>query len=680
MTASAPTRSDASAEPRPHPRPRAWWAAAPLVVLALVVAVQAPGWSHASLRASSPTDGEAVDAAPDLVSFTFNEPVDTTDGALRVFDGSGARVDDGVQAQPSPEVAEVGLGDLTDGGYVATFHVTSADGHVIRGATTFRVGSGAALDDDTVATLFAEGGDGPIAVVATVVRGIDLGAALVAVGALLAALASAVTPRQRRIALQTAEIAAWTGVVATVLTVPLQAMATTGQGVAALGSSAVLSDAMSSSVGVAALTRLGGLMLVVGSVVLLERPSRSRPVPTAVGVVGGIVLTLGSLALDGHTRTVAPTWLMVSADLVHVTAAAVWAGGLVVVARALGRRRPPGSRTVVVQESAPTTTAAAGSTTTDGASAAGASMPATTDPPTVAVDPTRGAATTVTVTSTPTADHRPDAGPTGPDLPDGPDASDRPEAPGGADGVDDPDGPDGPDDDAVAGARLVAAFSAMAGWSMLVLAVAGTAMAWALVRQPRALVTTDQGWTLVAKVGVVGVILVVAAYNRWRLVPAVTAAGPDQAVARDRLRGTVRLEVLLLVVVLGLTAVLVNLRPASEEVGIGGPFDTVVAVTDDIDLNLVVDPNRAGPNEVHVYLLDRTGRPLDADADVSLELTQVDQDIGPIERTPLPAGPGHWVLTGSELVVPGTWEVTTIVGLERFSEERTTVELVVNPS
>nr|WP_274388228.1 CopD family protein [Salsipaludibacter albus] len=601
-------------------------------VAVLVVAVQAPGWSHASLRASSPSDGESLASAPDRVSFTFNEEVQATTGALRVFDGAGARVDDGVQVQPAPDRVEVGLGDLADGGYVATFRVTSADGHVIRGAITFRVGAGAALDDDTVAALFG-GGSGPVPIVATVVRGIDLGATLVAVGALLAALGAATTVRQRRLATQTAEIAAWTAVVATILTVPLQAMETSGLGLGVFGSMSVMGDAVTSSVGIAAFTRLAGLALVVATVVTLERPPERRPVPPAAGLVGGAVLALGSLALDGHTRTVEPAWVMLVGDLVHVGAAAVWAGGLVVLARVLtGRDRRTDMREPSDRSGDGGVVPVAGGS--------GPVAPVGTDG-----DPD----TTSPVEQDPLHDH---AAAT----------------------------PDEQVDTAAENARFLATFSSRALWAMLVVAVAGSAMSWALVRQPRALVTTDYGWILVAKVTVVGLIVLVAAYNRFRLVPAVTAAGAEEAAARRQLRTTVRLEVVLLVVLLGVTAVLVNTRPAAEDAGISGAFDTVVALTDDIDVNVVVDPNRAGANEIHAYVLDDTGRPLDAVEEVRFELTQVDEDIGPIERTPLPAGPGHWVLTGSELVVPGTWQVTTVVALDRFTEERVDVEVVVNPS
>ena len=620
-------------------------------VLAMV-ALAPPASAHAALSSTAPADGDVLASAPDVVSFTFNEAVSATSGALRVFDGDGTRVDDGVQDQPSPEQVSVGLRDVSDGGYLATYLVTSADGHVVRGATTFQVGAGAAVDDATAAALFA-GGEGTVGIVATAIRGVDLGAALVAVGALVAGAALVVTARQRRIALATADLAARVGVVAALVTVPVQAMAASGLGAAALVSGAVLGDAVTSTVGVGALTRVVGLVLVLATVRLVRAAAASSAAtsdragparrPVAVGVAGAATLTLGSLLLDGHTRTVEPAAVMLLGDAVHVAAAAIWAGGLVVLARVLWSSDQT-TREATDRDLAATTSDPRVSDRVSDPMSAGAAGPGRSG---AAGAPGTSTGTGVMV----------DRGGTG---------SDRPRMV--------------PDDDAAATATLLARWSGLALWSMLALVAAGSAMSWALVREPRALVTTDQGWALLVKVGLVAVVLVVAAWNHWRLVPAVVAHGPDEEAARQQLRGSVRLEVVLLALVLVATSVLVTLRPAAAEAGISGAFDTVVALADDTDLNLVVDPNRAGANQVHVYVLDETGRPVGDVEGVTMELVQVAEDVGPLRRTPRPSGPGHWILSGSELAIPGPWEITTIVGIDEFTEERATVEVVVNPS
>jgi copper transport protein len=228
-------------------------------------------------------------------------------------------------------------------------------------------------------------------------------------------------------------------------------------------------------------------------------------------------------------------------------------------------------------------------------------------------------------------------------------------------------------DDAVGGAVVVSRFSAMAFWSVVVLSIAGTALGWAEVRALRALTSTAYGWTLVAKVGLVIVILAVAAYNQRKLVPAIQAAGTE---AWTRLRSTVRLEVLGLVLVIGITAVLVNLIPARDAAGITGPLSERRPLGEEHFVDITVDPNRVGRNEVHIYVFSNDGRSADAE-EISVGLTLPAEDIGPIEREPTPTGPGHWTLTQAELPIAGRWIVTIDVTLTRFEQVQADIPIDV---
>lgn len=241
-------------------------------------------------------------------------------------------------------------------------------------------------------------------------------------------------------------------------------------------------------------------------------------------------------------------------------------------------------------------------------------------------------------------------------------------------------------DDPIGAAKLVAGFSRMATWSLVGLLVAGSAMSWVTVRALRAATTTSYGWTLLAKVAIVGVAILVGLYNNRRLVPAIEGAAADDATDLSRrageggwlrLRQTLAVEAALMALAVAATALLVGQRPASQAAGVTGAYTTYVDLTDDLQVNVVVDPNRAGVNEIHLYLLHRTGRPATADQ-VTVILEQPENDLGPFERTPEVTGPGHWSLTGRELAVPGEWLITMVVRTGRFSEERVTVPVVVN--
>ena len=118
--------------------------------------------------------------------FTFNEPVSAPRGALRVFDAEGERVDDGSsEVDPGdPHRLAVALPeDLAHGTYAASYRVTSADGHPVRGAIVFSVGGAAQGGDSLVAAILSDSGETPLAVAAAVLRWLCYAGALIAAGA-----------------------------------------------------------------------------------------------------------------------------------------------------------------------------------------------------------------------------------------------------------------------------------------------------------------------------------------------------------------------------------------------------------------------------------------------------------------------------------------------------------------
>lgn len=233
------------------------------------------------------------------------------------------------------------------------------------------------------------------------------------------------------------------------------------------------------------------------------------------------------------------------------------------------------------------------------------------------------------------------------------------------------------------GARMVARFSALAAWSVVAVAGSGAVMGWVEVRAAQALRTTAYGWTLVGKTALVAAILGIAAYNNRRLVPAIRRSDAQgdarsRAGAWRRLQRTVRAEATLMVLVLGVTAVLVNLTPARVEAGVTGPFSAVVALGDRSYV-LTVDPNRAGRNELHVQGFgpgtgfgEWTG-----EEELVLRFSNPARDVAPVEREPLVAGPHHWVHTGRELAFPGRWAIEMELRIDDFERRTATVQVDV---
>ncbi len=233
---------------------------------------------------------------------------------------------------------------------------------------------------------------------------------------------------------------------------------------------------------------------------------------------------------------------------------------------------------------------------------------------------------------------------------------------------------DEPDHSSSAG--MVARFSLVATVSVIAVALAGAALSWSEVRALSALTSTTYGWTLLAKVAIVLVVGLIGAHNRFRVVPAIQRS-PSAPRAWSLLRRSVRLEALALVAAIALTAVLVNVTPARNEAGIGGIFSETVPLGDIGSVNVVVDPNQAGRNAVHLYFYDEDGRAAEVADEVTVSFSLPSSDIGPIVREPFRAGPTHFQIDGDELVTGGRWVIEVTATASRFEEATAEVEVLV---
>jgi len=232
------------------------------------------------------------------------------------------------------------------------------------------------------------------------------------------------------------------------------------------------------------------------------------------------------------------------------------------------------------------------------------------------------------------------------------------------------------EEDHTSSAGMVGRFSRVATVCVLAVGAAGVALSWSEVRALRALTSTTYGWTLLAKVGVVLVVGLIGAHNRFRVVPAIQRS-PSATRAWSLLRKSVRLEAAALVVAIALTAVLVNVTPARSAAGIGEVFTETVALGDAGSVNIVVDPNQAGRNAIHLYFYDEDGRPAGIADDVTVSLSLPSDDIGPIVREPVRAGPAHFQIDGNELVTGGRWTIQVTANISRFESATGEVEVLV---
>jgi copper transport protein len=222
-------------------------------------------------------------------------------------------------------------------------------------------------------------------------------------------------------------------------------------------------------------------------------------------------------------------------------------------------------------------------------------------------------------------------------------------------------------------AAIVGRFSTMAGISFAGILVAGTLLAVAEVGSVANLFETGYGQLLLVKIALVGLLLFVAGYNRYLLLPgllSVAAAGPD-VVARgwQRLVSTVRLEAIGMVAVLGVTAVLANGTPSN---GASPPPPVPFTQTQpfgDGRVTLHITPNQALVNNWTVQFTGRGGAPQDLAESVSIYLVLPSQNVGPIEQDMKKAGVGRFVLGNSpNPPIVGKWQIVLQVQVSAFSQ------------
>lgn len=105
------------------------------------------------------------------------------------------------------------------------------------------------------------------------------------------------------------------------------------------------------------------------------------------------------------------------------------------------------------------------------------------------------------------------------------------------------------------GADLLRHFGNLAAFSVAVLILAGTSLAWLLSGSVTALFGTAYGFVLLLKVAIVAVLLGFAAWNKLRLVPALRSKKPG---APQALRRSILVEILAIVLILLATAAITS--------------------------------------------------------------------------------------------------------------------------
>lgn len=210
--------------------------------------------------------------------------------------------------------------------------------------------------------------------------------------------------------------------------------------------------------------------------------------------------------------------------------------------------------------------------------------------------------------------------------------------------------------------RIVPRFSTMALICMAAIGLTGFYAGWLQVGNWTALTTTEYGRALIVKLGLLLMILVLAAINLLVIERKLRTREQDPTAApvwTRRLRWTVTGELALIVLLLAAVGQMTSLQPARDVVA-----EDARQVTIDFDdalpsSTLLLAPGIAGVNH---FRLEVDGPALPPDAEALLRLTIPGRDDLGTNQVRLSRAAGNaFEYHGSDLSIAADWEVTAII-------------------
>lgn len=313
-----------------------------IVAVAALLVAPAFAAAHAVVERTAPGQGSTVREQPDSVAFYFDEPVEASFGAVRVFSPDGDEVQTGAIFRPhvGDDALAVHLeSGLAEGTYTATFHVVSADSHPVAGGFSFSIGKPTPGGGESVASVLDRQETGQVTSAAFWLdRAVGYAAIALAVGILVflwgvwrapSAAAGEAFMARARLLLGSAIVAGFT---ASMLALPLQVATASGSSFWSALDPGLIGKVISTQFGTVVAVRASA-WAVLGAVLLVAQ-SR-RPVGYLAAIPAAYLVL--SPALAGHAASQDPAWLLTIAAVVHVAAISIWLGGLVALVAAVPR-------------------------------------------------------------------------------------------------------------------------------------------------------------------------------------------------------------------------------------------------------------------------------------------------------------------------------------------------------
>ncbi|KKB08001.1 copper resistance CopC/CopD family protein [Devosia chinhatensis] len=226
--------------------------------------------------------------------------------------------------------------------------------------------------------------------------------------------------------------------------------------------------------------------------------------------------------------------------------------------------------------------------------------------------------------------------------------------------------------------RALRQFSRFIPFAVAPILISGGVLAAVQMGPPGPAWLAPYGVILAAKLGLMIALLGLAVWNRFRLThPALEGT----IRARGQLRKAILLEIGLVLIIFALAAgwrftppprAIAAAAVSAEEAS--APL-YAHAMDQEVMADLVITPGRAGPVAIDIGLTDLLGAPVEP-LTVELTLSAPELGIEPI-KVPATLRDGLWRVEGQTIPLPGPWDFTLDLRLDRFTLARVRTQIIL---
>jgi copper transport protein len=202
-------------------------------------------------------------------------------------------------------------------------------------------------------------------------------------------------------------------------------------------------------------------------------------------------------------------------------------------------------------------------------------------------------------------------------------------------------------------------FSRLIPVPLVLLIATGVALAYVQLDRLDALWTTDYGRVLSIKIALVLVLLVLAALNRYALVPRLALSGARRLVA------VIAAEFVLAVTILGIVGLW---RFTPPPVALAAAETTFIHFHGERAMaSINLTPERGRGASLSIAVTDTDERPITA-KEVEIVIWNPGAGIEPIRRTAISEGDGEWRVAGLHIPIGGVWRMRVEILISDFDK------------